>query len=329
MDGDFCHKVREALGGSGRWAWSAAWARSGCAASPGGRARSRSPRSSTATTSTAAATCPPSRGPGPRRRPTRGSARWTRSTASCSSLSPWAVRNLRFDESLGQLHGYDLDFCLQVREAGRKVMTADFRAIHHHSLELVSDPEGWIEAHIKVADKWEGRMRRHRLGGGHLEAARPAGRGRGATPPGSPTTARCSSPMRGYEHLERALGSATDSISWRITAPLRRVNRLRRRAVPGCGSAISSRATSRSDRLRGISGGGESLPPLLRAGHRARRRSPTRRSTSSPRSGRSRGPTTCCSRPRGDTMTSRRSCWCTRTPRSPTPTSARRSAGAE
>ena len=39
-------------------------------------------------------------------------------------LSPWVVRNVRFDESLGQLHGYDLDFCLQVRQAGRKVMTA-------------------------------------------------------------------------------------------------------------------------------------------------------------------------------------------------------------
>ncbi len=39
-------------------------------------------------------------------------------------LSPWVVRNLRFDESLGQLHGYDFDFCLQVREAGYKVVTS-------------------------------------------------------------------------------------------------------------------------------------------------------------------------------------------------------------
>ncbi|MEA2402953.1 MAG: hypothetical protein QOK00_3356, partial [Thermoleophilaceae bacterium] len=34
-------------------------------------------------------------------------------------LSPWAVRNLRFDESLGQLYGHDFDFCRQVRAAGR------------------------------------------------------------------------------------------------------------------------------------------------------------------------------------------------------------------
>jgi len=73
-------------------------------------------------------------------------------------LSPWTVRNVRFDESLGRLHGYDFDYCLQVRAAGRKVVTADFKAIHHHSLDLVSDPETWVEAHIRVAEKWDGRM---------------------------------------------------------------------------------------------------------------------------------------------------------------------------
>ena len=74
------------------------------------------------------------------------------------ALSPWAVRNIRFDESLGQFHGYDLDFCLQVREAGRKVVTADFRAVHHRALELVRDPEKWIEAHMRVAEKWDERI---------------------------------------------------------------------------------------------------------------------------------------------------------------------------
>ena len=99
------------------------------------------PRSSTATRSTAAATCRRSRGRGARRPPTRGSARSRRSTGSCSCCRPWAVRNIRFDEELGTFHGYDLDFCLQVREAGRKVVTADFRAIHHRPLEMVPDPE--------------------------------------------------------------------------------------------------------------------------------------------------------------------------------------------
>ena len=73
-------------------------------------------------------------------------------------LSPWAVRNLRFDETLGQIHGYDLDVCLQARSAGKKVLTGDFRAIHHHDLDMIRGVDGWVEAHIKVAEKWDGKM---------------------------------------------------------------------------------------------------------------------------------------------------------------------------
>ncbi len=73
-------------------------------------------------------------------------------------LSPWAVRELRFDESLGQLHGYDFDICMQARAAGKKVVTADFRAIHHHSLKLIKDPETWIQTYIRLAEKWEGQL---------------------------------------------------------------------------------------------------------------------------------------------------------------------------
>ena len=58
------------------------------------------------------------------------------------AFSPWAVRNVRFDESLGRFHGYDLDYCLQVREAGRKVVTADFRAIHHRAARDAPGPGG-------------------------------------------------------------------------------------------------------------------------------------------------------------------------------------------
>jgi GT2 family glycosyltransferase len=71
-------------------------------------------------------------------------------------LSPWAVRNLRFDESLGQFHGYDFDICMQARAAGKKVVTADFRVIHHHSLELISNPQAWMAAYIRLAEKWDG-----------------------------------------------------------------------------------------------------------------------------------------------------------------------------
>ena len=71
-------------------------------------------------------------------------------------LSPWAVRELRFDESLGYFHGYDFDLCCQARAAGKKVMTADFRAIHHHSLDLINDPDAWTASYITLVEKWEG-----------------------------------------------------------------------------------------------------------------------------------------------------------------------------
>jgi hypothetical protein len=69
-------------------------------------------------------------------------------------LSPWAVRTLRFDESLGPLHGYDFDVCMQARAAGKKVMTAPLRAIHHRSLELISDPEDWKDTYVRLAERW-------------------------------------------------------------------------------------------------------------------------------------------------------------------------------
>ena len=73
-------------------------------------------------------------------------------------LSPWAVRELRFDESLGNLHGYDFDICMQARAAGKKVVTADFHVIHHHSLELINDAEAWTQSYIRLVEKWNGRL---------------------------------------------------------------------------------------------------------------------------------------------------------------------------
>ena len=135
-------------------------------------------------------------------------------------LSPWVVQNVRFDESLGQLHGYDFDFCLQVREKGLKVVTADFRAIHNHSLDLVSNPDHWIEAHMKVAEKWDGRM--PKVGwaaGGWKERARRAEAERDAF-----LTAGQSNALQAQARvlgMERGLEQATTSIGWRLTAPLR------------------------------------------------------------------------------------------------------------
>ena len=144
-------------------------------------------------------------------------------------LSPWVVRNLRFDESLGRLHGYDVDFCLQVREAGRKVITADLRAIHNHSLELVSDPEGWIETHIRLARKWDGRMPGVGLAGGDWEE-----RARRAEATAEAARAAAVARQLQYDAREReyraTLDEMTESIGWRLTEPLRRANHWRRRA---------------------------------------------------------------------------------------------------
>jgi hypothetical protein len=136
------------------------------------------------------------------------------------ALSPWAVENVRFDETLGQLHGYDLDYCLQVREAGHKVLTADFRAIHHRPLEMVPDPDRWVEAHISVAEKWDGRMPDIGAGWGSWQERAWRARAEG-------DAARVIAYSKGMEldarvkELERALAETTGSISWRMTAPIR------------------------------------------------------------------------------------------------------------
>src|SRR4029450_4244496 len=41
------------------------------------------------------------------------------------AMSPWAVRELRFDESLGRLHGYDLDIFLQPRARGHTAVATE------------------------------------------------------------------------------------------------------------------------------------------------------------------------------------------------------------
>jgi hypothetical protein len=160
-------------------------------------------------------------------------------------LSPWAVRNLRFDESLGSLHGYDLDFCLQVRAAGRKVVTADFRAIHHRPLQMIPDPERWIEAHMRVAEKWDGRMPGIGTGPGTW-------RERALRAEAERDDARATAHSTALERdarlldLQRALNETTGSISWRLTAPLRRLTRSPRTpAEPKLGRPVRARPASR------------------------------------------------------------------------------------
>jgi hypothetical protein len=138
-------------------------------------------------------------------------------------LSPWTIANVRFDESLGQLHGYDFDFCLQVRAAGRKVVTEDLRVIHHHSLDLVSEPETWIAAHMRVAEKWDGRMP-------NVGAAPGDWKQRARRAEAEAAVWRTEVVAMDLKHdaelrqIERELDEMKDSVSWRLTAPLRRLN---------------------------------------------------------------------------------------------------------
>ena len=135
-------------------------------------------------------------------------------------LSPWFVENIRFDESLGQLHGYDFDVCQQVRAAGKKVVTEHIRVIHHHSLELIGDVEGWMAAHMRVAEKWEGKLSPSAtIPGDWKERTRWA-------------EARCDAAMMQANaaelardaavlDMERQLDAIQHSLSWRLIKPLR------------------------------------------------------------------------------------------------------------
>jgi hypothetical protein len=148
------------------------------------------------------------------------------------ALSPWAVRSLRFDEGLALGIGFDVDLCAQAREAGRKVVVADVRVVQHRSLELVEELDAWMEAHIRLAEKWDGRLpgapprpedwkQRARLAEAERDAAQ---------------TVLFSEYSRREAQLlplRRALEAMTETFAWRLTEPLRLLNAYRRRTARG------------------------------------------------------------------------------------------------
>jgi hypothetical protein len=143
-------------------------------------------------------------------------------------LSPWIVRNVRFDETLLLGHGFDVDFSLQVRNAGRTLMVADLHVAHHRSLELINDVEVWVEAHIRMADKWNGTLREE-------PADEPGWKRRARRAEARREAARAIAMSESLKldarvlELERELEQNTSTVSWRLTAPLRALNRVRRK----------------------------------------------------------------------------------------------------
>jgi glycosyl transferase family 2 len=159
-------------------------------------------------------------------RPTRGGGEVDAVAGVLMVLSPWAVRNLRFDDSLVHGYGFDVDYCLQARAAGRKVVVADLGLTVHAELDLLEKPELWVEAHIQLARKWEGRWpgaepdaREWKERARRAEAEREAAR-----------AVAFSSELlvdARVQRLEKEMEEATGSLPWRLTEPLRRLNKLR------------------------------------------------------------------------------------------------------
>jgi hypothetical protein len=100
-------------------------------------------------------------------------------------------------------------------------VTADFRAVHHHGYYAFADREDWMAAHAAVAEKWEGRDPGlpGAPGGWRQRALRAEAAAAAAGAAGEQAVLQLQAHAR---DLERALVETKQSLSWRITAPLRR-----------------------------------------------------------------------------------------------------------
>lgn len=71
------------------------------------------------------------------------------------ALSPWVVANVRFDnERFSGFHGYDVDFCFEVRARERRVVVAPIDLHHHDRRTTFPDRLGWRRTDIRWRAKW-------------------------------------------------------------------------------------------------------------------------------------------------------------------------------
>ena len=133
-------------------------------------------------------------------------------------LSPWAVRELRFDERRWLGPGYEVDLCRRARAAGRKVLVADIALTVHRALHLVGDQDLWMLGHLQDATlaepeddatDWEARALKAEA---ELDAAK---------------AIRYFNALVRDRQLEAAraeLTALTSTPGWGLTAPLRAAN---------------------------------------------------------------------------------------------------------
>jgi hypothetical protein len=143
-----------------------------------------------------------------------------------------------------------------VREAGKKIRTADLKVIHHHSLDLVSNPDTWIDAHIRIAEKWEGRMPGVGYEGGDWKSRARRAEAMAAVSRAQAVAAQMKAEAMAAQ-LQRDFDETVQSLSWKITEPLRKANLVRRtlkekRAVAARdGRTLSERMAAESRNGRG------------------------------------------------------------------------------
>jgi hypothetical protein len=107
------------------------------------------------------------------------------------------------------------------------LVVADLQVCHHRSLELISDLEVWVEAHIRLAEKWNGTLH-------DVPADEAAWKRRARRAEASREAARAIAMSESLKldarvlELEREFEAKTATMSWRLTAPLRALNQFRR-----------------------------------------------------------------------------------------------------
>jgi GT2 family glycosyltransferase len=88
--------------------------------------------------------------------PATGFGQATAVDGSIMLLSRWAMRSVRFDTQYLGFHGYDVDYCRQVRDLGRQVGVVEL-ATHHHTTLGWKSPEvltSWAEADRHYRRRW-------------------------------------------------------------------------------------------------------------------------------------------------------------------------------